>query len=494
MTEWDMDVVASVDLTPLEKLVYHLPWYEKTVAELARMLGAKREQAARVVTNLVKKGLLIRVKYGTYQPATLTQNRNTEVTPVTPALRLPDRNIQVTPVTPALRLEPESVTPALRSDPNININKVIKYFNILDYKVETENERKRYNRCIAWLQQELTEECTSPDLIQRTALAYTHWMLNDKEIGQILTHGRLAVASGKVKLLCAYFAGSVKKILAEKKINLGTCRTKKQIAMGISADYQTRIDYGNPDLPGQRHFAHDAAWKGLAETGHCGQDTTQKISQNSTRPVKFSDYDEIALTGGLAGAGDLKSSVPLPKFGPAAVAEEKNKEDPRTTEVRNNLKRWKAEKEAQDRAKAEKKTNEIHVADISIKAAREMEPEWKPTLTYKEFCERMEEEPKSIQLKVDEIAARLKAVKRDMGDYLNHRESMTPEQRKDHAKKREETILKLKALLPTPTDHAGRVKRGQSAGFYANLFLKGHVPWEEIERRFIESNTKEKTA
>ena len=177
MTDWDMDVLAREDLTPLEKLVYHLPWYEKGVSDLAKIIGVQRSYVARVVSGLVKKGLVNQVRRGNYLPESLPGKRILGDTPVSPEIRIP----QDTCVSPKIQTPPENVSPKIQPAPNININKVIKYFNILEYRIEDENDRKRYNRCLEWLAKELTEECTSPDLLHRASLAFTHAMVMTQE-------------------------------------------------------------------------------------------------------------------------------------------------------------------------------------------------------------------------------------------------------------------------------------------------------------------------
>ena len=87
MTDWDKEVLARTDLTPLEKLVYHLPWYEGTVLNLARMIGMRRDTVARLIVGLVEKGLLIRVRQGAYQPVSLSEKCGLCATPVLSAPR-----------------------------------------------------------------------------------------------------------------------------------------------------------------------------------------------------------------------------------------------------------------------------------------------------------------------------------------------------------------------------------------------------------------------
>jgi hypothetical protein len=187
---------------------------------------------------------------------------------------------------------------------------------------------------VAWVSKELTEDVTSPDLIHRAALAYCHWMVTDREISQILTAGRLAVSAGKAKLLCVYFAGALKRILAEKQIELGVCRTKKQISQGVGimqnaecrvqnemqnaecrvqnenpsggvvpTDNQTRIDYGNPDLPGQSHLCFE--WPERSQG--------QSRSELPTSPSKISQKSEGGVVSGSLGANLSKIGVVLEK-------------------------------------------------------------------------------------------------------------------------------------------------------------------------------------
>ena len=258
MTDWDMEVLARADLTPLEKLVYHLPWYDKGVSELARDIGMRRDTVAKCVAGLVTKELLSKVRYGAYQPKSLPEKCGLRTTPMVSGKCVPE----TTPVACTPHSKPESVACTPHSPPNININKVLKYFNILEYRIEDEKDRKRYNRCLEWLAKELTEDCTSPDLLHRASLAFAHGMIAEREITQILNAGKAAVAAGKAKFLCAYFAGSLKRLLLGLKVDLGTCRTKRQISQGVLPDYQARFDFGNPDLPGQRHFPQNDDWKG----------------------------------------------------------------------------------------------------------------------------------------------------------------------------------------------------------------------------------------
>jgi len=61
----EIDDLELSEITLLEKLIYHVPWYQGTVSDLARMLGVARNTATKAVTKLVKLGLVNKVKYGT---------------------------------------------------------------------------------------------------------------------------------------------------------------------------------------------------------------------------------------------------------------------------------------------------------------------------------------------------------------------------------------------------------------------------------------------
>ena len=142
------------------------------------------------------------------------------------------------------------------SDTDFKVNKVTRYFKLVEsYKVESEADRKRYNRAVEKLRLVLVEPGTSADLIHRAALAYTHYMVTDAVMDKMIADGQRAVSSGKYKLLYAYFAGALKKHLLSSNIELGACRTNKQIAQ----DGQRRFGFGNRDLSGQTHFRLDQA-------------------------------------------------------------------------------------------------------------------------------------------------------------------------------------------------------------------------------------------
>ena len=99
----------------------------------------------------------------------------------------------------------------------------------MDFEIEDKIQNERYLRCRSRLERELRERQTSPDLIHRAALAYAKFMLNDTQLDQMLDSGRANVRSGRYKLLCVYFHGALKQHLLSLNVELGTCRTKKQI-------------------------------------------------------------------------------------------------------------------------------------------------------------------------------------------------------------------------------------------------------------------------
>jgi len=90
MIEMNTEVLGRKDLTPLEKLVYCLPWYDKSVSVLAKVINVDRSTVARAVTKLVEKGVVERVRYGVYRQANFNMECSTSATPVAPTPHLPD--------------------------------------------------------------------------------------------------------------------------------------------------------------------------------------------------------------------------------------------------------------------------------------------------------------------------------------------------------------------------------------------------------------------
>ena len=63
MTDWNMEVLQS-DVSSTAKLVFHLQEYTNT--DVAKILNVNRRSVTKAMTELVKGGLLVRVKKGVY--------------------------------------------------------------------------------------------------------------------------------------------------------------------------------------------------------------------------------------------------------------------------------------------------------------------------------------------------------------------------------------------------------------------------------------------